>query len=1025
MITLLKIDKYWEDPHTLHINREKPRAYYIPYANAETAASRKRGRSPYYQTLNGAWKFQYHSSVEDVCESFYEANFDAEDWSSLLVPSCWQNNGYDQMHYSNLNYTIPCDPPFVPDDNPAGLYIRDFHISSEWSNKEKYVVFEGVNACFYVWVNGNFVGYSQGSRIPAEFRISDHLVPGVNRMAVMVLKYCDGTYLEDQDLWRYTGIFRDVYMLARDKVHIRDVFVRTSLLNDDKEAKLNIEIEMTGEAVVHAVLRDPSGNVIVEMQEEVRQTGQLQMQVTEPKLWNAEQPVLYELLLSSGEEIIRFNVGFRRVEIREGVFQINGVPVKLKGVNRHDSHPSLGQTIPLQHMINDLQLMKQHNINTIRASHYPNDPRFLELCNEYGFYVVDEADLECHGLAIAETWDNMAKGLGMQSYPAFHELSNNPDWEEAFVDRAIRMVERDKNNPCVVIWSMGNESGYGHNHIAMAKWTRERDNSRLIHYEGAASLYLGNPDVSVLDMESRMYASVPEIEAYAKDKSNDKPLFLCEYSHAMGNSPGDLLDYWNVIYAEPKLMGGCVWEWCDHGIERTTEHGEVYYAYGGDFGDKPNDGNFCIDGLVAPDRTPHTGLLELKQVIAPVRIEAIELEKGRLFIRNLYDFIDLSHLVFYWKVEREGVLLEEGELRGLRTPPHSGEEVQLAFQSDKSAIGTICLTISCCLEKQNIWAERGHEIMFQQFEYTASEESLALNSYKNKASHVSIQVLEQDRMLRIDGFDFSHSFDLRRGVPNQLTRHGVQLLEHPLSFNMWRAPLDNDRVIASRWEYEGLEHASMKVYHCDWEQPSEEEVIVTTEFSLGIYTRKPIVRGVAKWHVDAQGAITVKTSVQVKEEIDFLPRFGLQLRMPAAMNTVDYVGYGPHESYIDKRQSVRKGRYLQRVDQMSECYIMPQENGSRWGTEWVIVSNELGMGMLMDSTASFSFNVSNYLPQDLTAAKHTYELRKRKETIVQLDYKMSGVGSNSCGPKLMEKYQLNEKQFDFQFTLRPVFKEDE
>ncbi|MHA6483364.1 glycoside hydrolase family 2 TIM barrel-domain containing protein [Paenibacillus sp. strain BS8-2] len=1025
MITLLEFDKYWEDPRTLHINREKPRAYFIPYGDVEAAASRKRGRSPYYQTLNGAWKFQYHASVEDVRDTFYDADFDAASWSSLLVPSCWQNNGYDQMHYSNLNYTIPCDPPFVPDDNPAGLYIRDFNLSSEWASKDKYVVFEGVNACFYLWVNGSFVGYSKGSRVPAEFRIGAHLVPGVNRMAVMVLKYCDGTYLEDQDLWRYTGIFRDVYMLARDKAHIRDVFVRTTLLNDDKEAALNLEIETTGDAVVQAVLRDPNGKEIATVQGEIRQVGQLHMEVKEPKLWNAEQPVLYELLLSSGDEVIRFQVGFRRVEISEGVFRVNGVAVKLKGVNRHDSHPSLGQTIPLQHMINDLQVMKRHNINTIRASHYPNDPRFLELCNEYGFYVVDEADLECHGLAIADNWDNMAKGLGMQSYSDFHQLSNNSDWEEAFVDRAVRMVERDKNNPCVVIWSMGNESGYGPNHIAMAKWTRERDSARPIHYEGAASLYLGHPDTSALDMESRMYASVPEIEAYAKDEANNKPLFLCEYSHAMGNGPGDLLDYWNVIYAEPKLMGGCVWEWCDHGIERETEHGERYYAYGGDFGEKPHDGNFCIDGLVAPDRTPHTGLLELKQVIAPVRIEAIKLEEGRLRIRNLYDFVDFSHLVFYWKLEREGLLIEQGELCGLKTAPHTGEEVQLPLQSDLRALGAVVLTITCCQEQQSMWADRGHEIMFQQFECTASDASLAPQPYENKTSRSSILVLEQDRKLRISGFDFVYSFDLRRGVPDQLARHGVELLEQPLSFNMWRAPLDNDRPLVSRWEYEGLEHAGMKVYRCDWEQPSEQEVVVTTEFSLGLYTRKPIVRGVAKWHIDAGGAVTVKTSVEVKQEIDFLPRFGLQLRMPAAMNTVDYVGYGPHESYVDKRQSVRKGRYLQRVDEMGERYVMPQENGSRWGTEWAIVSNELGMGLLMDSEESFSMNVSHYLPQDLAAAKHTYELQKRRETIVQLDYKMSGVGSHACGPKLMEKYQLNEKQFDFQFTLKPVFKEDE
>ncbi|WP_281888668.1 glycoside hydrolase family 2 TIM barrel-domain containing protein [Paenibacillus sp. YYML68] len=1021
---MISIDKYWEDPKTLHIHREKARAYYIPYDSAEQAATRKRGRSPFYQTLNGAWRFQYHSSVEDVNEAFYEADYDASGWDTLLVPSCWQTNGYDQLHYSNVNYTIPCDPPYVPDENPAGLYIRDFAVAEQWEKKDKYVVFEGVNACFYLWINGQFVGYSQGSRVPAEFQIGDYLTAGVNRMAVMVLKYCDGTYLEGQDLWRYSGIFRDVYMLARDEAHIRDAFVRTSLGQDRSEASLRVELETTGSLDVYATLLGPDGHEVGARHVTVSDSGVLELSVTAPQLWSAERPVLYELYLSAGEEIIRFAVGFREIEIQDGVFRINGVPVKLKGVNRHDSHPRLGQTIPLPHMIEDLKVMKRHNINTIRTSHYPNDPRFLDLCNEYGFYVIDEADLECHGLAITDNWKNIEKGLNMQSFVDFHQLTKDAQWEQAFVDRAVRMVERDKNQPCIVIWSMGNESGYGPNHIAMARWTRERDASRPVHYEGAAPLYLGHEDVSCLDMESRMYASVPEIEAYAKDEASTKPLLLCEYSHAMGNGPGDLKDYWDVIYAEPKLMGGCVWEWCDHGIEQYTEQGERYYAYGGDFGEKPHDGNFCIDGLVAPDRTPHTGLLELKQVIAPVRIEEVQLQAGRLRLTNLYDFIDLSHLSFHWKLERDGQLLEQGVIDGLRTNPHASEEVVVPFSSASARIiDELTLTVSCCLQDETVWCSRGHEVMFAQFVPSMKREALA--DHVRKVSHQSIRAEEQGRMLHVAGFDFHHQFDLRKGVPTQLSRHGVELLAEPIRFNLWRAPMDNDRNMVRRWTYEGLEHTSLKVYRCDWKQESEREVTVTVDYSIGVYTRRPIVRGIATWRFDEQGGVSVQLTASVKEEIDFLPRFGLQLVMPEGMSEVEYVGYGPHESYIDKRNSVRKGKYAFRVEEMEHDYIMPQENGSRWGTDWAIVSNELGMGLHFEGAEPYSLNVSHYLPHDLTKAKHTYELERRKQTIVQLDYKMSGVGSHSCGPKLMEKYQLNDKEFTFRMDISPIFKEDE
>ncbi|WP_248926902.1 glycoside hydrolase family 2 TIM barrel-domain containing protein [Paenibacillus hamazuiensis] len=1014
---MIRVDKYWENPNLLQVNREKPRAYYIPYADAASADSRKRSRSPFYRTLNGTWKFRYFASVKLAEEGFYEEQADVSGWDDLLVPSCWQTKGYDQLHYTNVNYPIPCDPPFVPDENPAGLYVKEFNVSKGWEAKDKYIVFEGVNSCFYLWVNGAFVGYSQGSRVPAEFNVSTHLKSGKNRIAVMVLKWCDGTYLEDQDLWRFSGIFRDVYLLARDKAHVRDIYNKQELSDDYRQAKLICELETTGRREVKAELKDAEGSVIGAAAAVIDGQGTIEFEVAEPTLWNAEKPYLYRLYVSSGEEVLSFPVGFRQIRIEGGVFRINGRAVKLKGVNRHDSHPELGQTIPINHMIKDLNLMKQHNVNTIRTSHYPNDPRFLDLCNEYGFYVVDEADLECHGMGSAGKW---AEG-------AFHKLSANTEWEAAFVERAKRMVERDKNHPCVVMWSMGNESGYDVNHIAMAEWTRGRDTSRPVHYEGAAPRYNGNPNIECLDMESQMYASVQYIEEYAKDETKLQPLFLCEYSHAMGNGPGDLKDYWDVIYKYPKLMGGCVWEWCDHGIKTETKDGTPYFAYGGDFGDKPNDGNFCIDGLVTPDRVPHKGLLELKKVIAPVRLEAADLENGKVLLTNLYDFIGLSHLALFWKVEKDGETVQQGHVWQLDAAPHGGTQtLSLPYTLPKDAAGRYFLTLSVWQKEETPWSAAGHEITFEQFELPAANPAAVQDhAAAHGSSDHAVQASQDGHLLTIEGFDFRHVFDLYDGTFVKISKHDVDMLAAPAKWSIWRAPTDNDRRIKARWSEDGYDRATMKVYRCEWTQQPDGSVEIAVDYSLGGYIRYPLMHGKTQWRVDAAGSVSVSTNVKVREDLLFLPRFGLQLTMPEGTEEVEYFGHGPHESYIDKRQSVKKSKYLLSVNDMFENYIMPQENGSRYGTEWAIVSNEQGMGLKFTAPAEFSFNAAHYTPEDLTAAEHDYELKPRKETIVHLDYKMSGVGSNSCGPELLEQYRLDEKAFSFELNITPVFKEDE
>lgn len=995
-------------------NREEARASYIPYGDTESARSGKRARSPWYQTLNGSWKFNYRPRAKDVDTDWTGERYDTSGWDDLLVPSCWQVQGYDQLQYTNVNYPFPYDPPYVPDDNPAGLYVREFRIGPEWSGKDTYIMFEGVNACFYLWINGAYVGYSQGSRVPAEFNIAPHVRQGSNKIAVMVLKWCDGSYLEDQDQWRYTGIFRDVYLLARDQAHVRDVFCRTELAEDLKSARIQVEVDTTGAASVDVQLTDPSGRELLNQRGDVDGKHAFDLPVDSPMLWNAEHPHLYEVIVSSGEEVLRFKVGFRRIEIKDGVFRINGQDIKLKGVNRHDSHPELGQTIPLRHMIEDLKLMKRHNINTIRTSHYPNDPRFLDLCDEYGFYVIDEADLESHGdfSLYYGTKDN-------RSFP------KNPEWKEAFLDRQIRMVERDKNHASVIIWSLGNESYYGPNHVAMAEWTHARDQSRLVHYESAAHDPEQEFDQSCLDMESRMYMSVPDLEAYAKDGGKRKPMFLCEYSHAMGNGPGDLKDYWEIIYAYPKLMGGCVWEWVDHGIQTYTEDGRPFYGYGGDFGEKPHDGNFCLDGLVSPDRKPNIGLLELKAIYAPVQIEAIDAAKGRFSITNRYDFSTLGKLAIRYRLKAEGTLLAQGELAVPELAPHASAEVTVDLYIPASIAAAVDLEFIVVLNEDQVWAEAGYGIASMQFEVRPRTIRAAAEQGGAWGPAKSVQAAEEGRLLVIEGFDFKHTFDLSLGTFTGITKHGVNMLAAPAHFEVWRAPTDNDRNEKHAWANAGLDRAVTKVYSVSWQQPAYDRVTIEVSYSMGGYSIRNILRGTAEWSVFADGSITLRTDVEVGGTVDFLPRFGLQLTMPKGNEAVTYYGLGPHESYIDKKLSVKRDVYDTSVDQMHTDYIMPQENGSRYHTEWAVVSNSLGMGLRFAGPDRFSFNASHYTPEDLTAARHNVELVRRDETIVHLDYKMSGVGSNSCGPRLMEKYRLNEKSFAFEVTIQPVFGEDE
>ncbi len=1011
---MLFVEKYWEDPSRLHVGCEKPRAYFIPYENEAKAGKGLRGTSRFFKSLNGMWRFKYHASVYEVEDGFYGREYDAGGWDSLPVPSNWQLHGYDRPNYSNVNYPFPCDPPFVPDENPAGLYIRDFTIE-DVGGRKAHLVFEGVDSCFYLWVNGNFAGYSQVSHMTSEFDVSEYLTAGKNRLAVMVLKWCDGSYLEDQDKWRLSGIFRDVYLLTRPQTHISDIFIKTELDGGGDMAVLKCGIETAGGDClqVRAVLKDLCGEIIADASCGISGSGSFEFTVEKPGLWSAESPALYRLYLYSGDEVILQKVGFRKIEVRDSVLLINGKAVKFKGVNRHDSHPELGYAVPVEHMKRDLILMKRHNINAIRASHYPNDPRFLELCDEFGFYLIDEADLETHG----------------SSHAGDHSMiSADPRFEEAYLDRMRRMVERDKNHACIVIWSLGNESGFGENHRKMAAWAKDRDSSRLIHYERIFSpecndIYEdGKADTSCLDVHSRMYPPVEWIaDDFLKNENEKRPLILCEYCHAMGNGPGDLKDYWDLFYKNPRLAGGFVWEWTDHAVKTRTPEGIEYYAYGGDFGDKPNDGNFCVDGLVYPDRTPHTGLLELKNVIAPVRVEAEELSAGRVRITNLYDFISLAHLTLSWKLEKDGEAVAEGCLEGVDAAPHEAVTVTLPYTMPEKADGRYFLTVSFQQAGSTAWAEKGHEVAFEQFELPTGK---AEKAPVHRAAMPALHCEKCKDEIIITGSDFRYVYNMLYGAFTGIEYNGAEMLCSRPKFNLWRAPTDNDRYVRQLWEAEGYDRLDTHVYGSAIVEEDEKHIAVSTEFSLGGYIKQPVIRATALWTVYGSGDIVMDVQAKVRKDAPHLPRFGLQLCMPEGAEFADFYGYGPHESYIDKRRSTRKGRFKSTVDAMHENYLMPQENGSHYSTEWACVTDERGMGLLFAGMDDFSFNASHFTPEDIAMAAHPHELVRRGETIVNIDYKMGGIGSNSCGPELLPQYRISESEIRFRLRIKPVSKED-
>ncbi|MBQ9084222.1 MAG: DUF4981 domain-containing protein [Clostridia bacterium] len=1012
------IKDYHRDLSTLHLGCEETRAYFVPYENGPAAAGGTRDYSRYFKSLCGLWGFEYFASESELEGLVLQ---DIETCDSMTVPMNWQNDldkeYLDKPQYTNVRYPFPVDPPFVPNENPCALYRRYFTIPEGWEEKEVYVNFEGVDSCFYLFINEKFVGYSQVSHMTSEFNITKYLEEGDNEIAVLVYKWCDGSYLEDQDMFRSSGIFREVYLLARDRVHIEDIFVRAEPNADFTEAKVSCEIKTNGELTVSARLLDNGGNELSLTEMTLNGEGTLTLETLEnPHLWSDEDPYLYQLVLCAGEEFISVPVGVRRIEVQGRVVLINGKKVKAKGVNRHDSHPQLGHATPMRHMERDIMIMKAHNVNMVRTSHYPNDPRFLELCDRYGLYVVDEADLECHGMG------NTAES----------PLTVLPEWRESYVDRARRMLERDKNHPSIIIWSVGNESGSGDNHRAMAEYFKDRDGSRLVHAEDEsrtaswADLYLRGkltdawarnglrrgfkkPEEyrSYIDIESRMYPDDEMLDYYLCRKYTDKPFFMCEYSHAMGNGPGDLKKYWDLIYTHDDFFGGCVWEFIDHSVaigDYPVTHPK--YTYGGDFGYRTHDSNFCVDGLVYPDRRPHVGLLELKQAIKPFKCTLTS--KG-LKITSLRQFTKMTDLSVALTIEKNGRVIWSSTPGALGLKPGASRVYPLPVL-ELSELMT--LNVSVRQSTPTPWAEIGYEV--------GSEQIILCDELRMSSLHGKAELEEDEDAYYVRGGDIGVVIGKTSGLIEQIVYSGRPMLDAAVIPTVWRAPTDNDRNIRRTWEAQGFDRMDIHCYSCEAYYDENGAVIVDTALSLGAVALEPALRLSVRYTIRESAGIEISTEAKVSEGVTYLPRFGYRFTTTPCYEDIRYLGYGPYESYEDKKLASRLSIFETTVGKNFEHYVRPQENGAHFGTRWMDISHVSGIGLFF-AADSFSFNASHYTDEQLTATAHDYELVEDLRSFVTIDYRNSPVGSNSCGPQLAKELRIDEKEFSFTFRVKPVF----
>ena len=1009
------VPRYYENLSVLHENTMPARAYYIPASKRMDNLVEHREESDRMQLLNGTWKFQYFNSIYDIQDSFFEKNYDTENFDEIQVPSVWQMAGYDTHQYTNIRYPFPFDPPYVPQDIPCGAYVHTFEYSRDEKAPKSFLNFEGVDSCFYVWINGSYIGYSQVSHMTSEFDVTDVLQDGTNTVAVLVMKWCDGSYLEDQDKFRMSGIFRDVYILKRPKQAISDYHIKTRI--EDMLAKVEIEMKFYSPLNVKISIEDRNGAVVA--LGSIAEEGTAVLEIASPELWNTENPYLYKLILETENEVIVDHIALRKIEIKDQVIYLNGQKIKFRGVNRHDSDPVTGFTINLEQITTDLTLMKQHNFNAIRSSHYPNAPFFYEMCDKYGFMVIDEADIEAHGPFMIYRKED----TDYNRFKRWNEkIADDPVWEEAIVDRVKLMVERDKNRFCIVMWSMGNESAYGCNFEKALEWTKNFDPDRITQYESARYRnYDETYDYSNLDVYSRMYPALSEIQEYL-DKDGSKPFLLVEYCHSMGNGPGDFEDYFQMIQDNDKMCGGFVWEWCDHAIAHgTAENGKTIYAYGGDHGEEIHDGNFCMDGLVYPDRTVHTGLLEYKNVYRPARVISYDKESGELVLHNYMDFDDLKDYVkISYELTQDGLVISKGKLPEVSAAPHSEGKINLKINVPES--GKCYLKFIYHLKKELPLLDEDHILGFDEIEVSQKDAKcqLAEKWVEKTVTDSELQVSEDDTQIHIKGREFAYTIDRRTALFTEMKFAGREYLNHPMELNIWRAPTDNDMYIKSEWKKAHYDKAYTRAYTTEVVQ-GKHGVKITSHASVVAETVQKILDVTITWKIEAAGKIDADIAVTKDDEFPDLPRFGVRMFLDKKLSAVRYFGMGPQESYCDKHQAASHGLYRADVGDLHEDYIRPQENGSHYDCEYVELNNSR-YGIVVSAENAFSFNASYYTQEELEKKTHNYELTESDSVVFCVDYALNGIGSNSCGPVVLEQYRFDDVLFRFQFTLIPYVK---
>lgn len=1010
----------WENEQIFGINKEPGHATLIPYNNKKNALQGNRTASLYYHSLNGTWKFKWFKKPIDANIEFYNRDFNI-DWDNITVPGSWQLQGYGIPIYTNVKYPFrPVKPPYIPhNNNPVGCYKRFFSIPNKWKDRQVFLHFDGVKSAFYVWINGNEVGYSQGSATPAEFNITSYLKEGSNSISVKVFRWSDGSYLEDQDAWRLSGIYRDVYLFSTPPIHIRDFMVQTALDQNYEDALLNVLAEIQNfkntvfkDYKLELVLYDNKSQAILNSKEKKftlhkkdKSSVYFSLPIANPLKWTAETPNLYSLVLQLKDtrgnvlEIESTKVGFRKVEIVKGQLLLNGKAITIKGVNRHEHDPDNGRTISEKMMVKDIKLMKQFNINAVRTSHYPNYPRWYELCDEYGIYLIDETNIETH-----ELWS---------------KLTNDPRWKASFIDRAQRMVVRDKNHPSIILWSLGNEAGYGPNHEAMAEWIRRYDPTRPIHYEATDPGYSSEP--SHFDIIANMYPTVERMIELTQ-KNPTRPVIICEYAHAMGNSVGNLQDYWDAIEKYPRLQGGFIWDWVDQGLRQHTENGVEWYAYGGDFGEEITDSNFCINGLVFPDRTPQPELHEVKKVYQSIKVKPVDLISGIFRITNDYDFIDISLAEIRWNIIANGNVLQQGNLGVKSVPAGTSRIINIPYQKLNLKSGAEhWIEISFRLAKSSNWAAKDHELAWYQFKLSENNPESEFYKIEQMAALDLNQTADE---IEISNREFSLCFNSNFGTIKSYKYKGSNLIKQGPVPNFWRAPTDNDaggneKSYKYRWKKAGLDKLIIEVKNIYTERIRPQVIRIIVDFELIGKSEK--IQHKCIYTIYGNGGILLDNYIKVGTNFPPLPKVGLYLQIPEEFDNFYWYGRGPHESYWDRKSGARVGIYQGKVADQYVPYIMPQENGNKSDVRWACLMNDKEVGIMAVGMPLLNVSVHNYSLNNLTKAYHTYEIKNSGNITWNLDYQLMGLGGDdSWNPRTHKEYLLKADSYYYQIQIYPI-----